>query len=50
MIRPFKTKMAKVEEEIQNDRDNFRRLLEAPRELAKKDEKLAAALRNFSLL
>ena len=50
MIRPFKTKMARVEEEIQNDRDNFRRLLETLRELAKKNEKLTAVLRNFFLL
>uniref|UniRef100_A0A7C4RTE9 Uncharacterized protein n=1 Tax=Desulfatirhabdium butyrativorans TaxID=340467 RepID=A0A7C4RTE9_9BACT len=50
MIRPFETKTRAIEEEIAKNEDKLHRLLEALRELAKKDAELANVLRSFTLL
>jgi len=50
MIRPFETKTRAIEAEIAKNEDKLHRLLEALRELAKKDAELANVLRSFTLL
>jgi len=50
MIRPFETKTRAIEEDIAKNEDKLHRLLEALRELAKKDAELAKVLRSFTLL
>jgi len=50
MIRPFETKTRAIEEDIAKNEDKLHRLLEALRELAKKDAELANVLRSFTLL
>ncbi|WP_035258278.1 hypothetical protein [Desulfatirhabdium butyrativorans] len=50
MIRPFETKTRAIEEELAKNKDKLHRLLEALRELAKQDGKIAEVLRSFALL
>jgi len=50
MIRPFETKVKSIEEELAGNKKTLHSLLEALRELSKKDEKLLEILKKFSLL
>ena len=50
MIRPFETKVKEVEKEILEDKNRFKKLIEALRQLAKDDQKLATVLKSFALL
>ena len=50
MIRPFEDKMGIVEELVGKNKHRLHQLLDALRELAKEDSKLAAVLRSFALL
>ena len=50
MIRPFEDKVAKVEEKIAGNKKQIKSLIEAMRELASSNPKVAEVLRSFSLL
>jgi len=50
MIRPFETKTRVIEEELAQNKDKLHRLIDALRELAKQDGKIAEVLRSFALL
>ncbi len=50
MIRPFEDKVAKVEEKIAGNKKQITSLIEAMRELASSNPKVAEVLRSFSLL
>ncbi len=50
MIRPFETKVKEIEENILEDRNRLKKLIEALRQLAREDTKLATVLRSFALL
>lgn len=50
MIRPFEDKVKKVEEKIVGNKKQIKSLIEAMRELASSNPKVAEVLRSFSLL
>jgi len=50
MIRPFEDKVKKVEEKIAGNKKQIKSLIEAMRELASSNPKVAEVLRSFSLL
>jgi len=50
MIRPFETKVKAMEEDFLEDKNRLKKLIEALKQLAREDHKLAAVLRNFALL
>ncbi len=50
MIRPFETKVKEIEKDILEDKKHLKKLIEALRQLAREDHKLASVLRNFALL
>jgi len=50
MIRPFENKIKQVEEDIAHNRAKLGKFLEVLRSLARTDDKLAEALRSFSLM
>jgi len=50
MIRPFETKVKAIEEDLLEDKNRLKKLIEALKQLAREDHKLAAVLRNFALL
>jgi len=50
MVRPFEIKIKGVEEEIAGDRKKLHNLIEAFRNLARTDEKVADILRQLNLL
>ncbi len=50
MIRPFEDKVKKVEEKIAGNKNQIKSLIEAMRELASSNPKVAEVLRSFSLL
>ncbi len=50
MIRPFEIKVKEIEKDILEDKNRLKKLIEALRQMAKEDQKLATVLRNFALL
>ncbi len=50
MIRPFETKVKQIEDDILTDRKRLEALIELLKQQAKHDQKLAALLKNFSIL
>ncbi|WP_353683551.1 hypothetical protein V4D30_06635 [Thermodesulfovibrio sp. 3907-1M] len=50
MIKPFETKTRIIEEEINRDREKLNSVVEAFRNLAKTDEKVAEVLKRLNLL
>jgi len=50
MIRPFETKVRKIEDEIAENRGTIHSLIDSLRALSKSDEKVAQVLKRFNLL
>ncbi|MBI4689836.1 MAG: hypothetical protein HY754_06180 [Nitrospirae bacterium] len=50
MIRPFETKIKKIEDDIADNRSKLNTLLDSLRSLSKTDEKVADILKKFNLL
>ena len=50
MIRPFETKVRKIEDEIAENRGTIHSLIDSLRALSKSDEKVAKVLKRFNLL
>ncbi len=50
MIRPFEIKIKQIDDELAEDKEKLHYLLEAFRNLAKKDEKVAEILKELKLL
>lgn len=50
MIRPFETKVKKIETDLATNRTKLHSLIDAFRSLSKTDEQVAEVLRRFNLL